>query len=202
MIDGAHMLTPGVLHYAMQSFDIYPNPIVATRYWFLGPGQQGDTIQNGYNQKEEDRLLQNINWPEDGYRLFEIGVFIQEDKTGWLGDMFESNCLFMHRRTFNAIDGTDERFDVPGGGFANIDLFNRAAQSDSVTLVTILGEATFHQLHGGTTTNIIPEKRIKLVQTYWEQYEKLRGHKIIIPSAPLHYVGHMPRQALTPENAR
>ncbi|MFC1524250.1 glycosyltransferase, partial [Thermodesulfobacteriota bacterium] len=105
MIDGAHMLTPGIFKHAMNAFKIYPKPVVATRYWFLGPGQQGETIQQGYDKNEEDRLLQRIKWPQKGYRLFEIGVFILGDTTNWFKKPFESNCLFMRRETFDAIGG-------------------------------------------------------------------------------------------------
>ena len=42
---------------------------------------------------------------------------------------------------------------MPGGGYANLDLFERLAVTPGVTLATILGEGSFHQVHGGTTTN-------------------------------------------------
>ena len=146
MIDGAHILTPGVFRHALSAFKIYDNPVIATRYWFTGPGQQGETILKGYDKKEEDRLFSTINWPSDGYRLFDIGVFILADKTHWLKKPFESNCLFLTQDTFHAIGGADENFDLPGGGFLNLDLYKRAVEYNGVTLVSILGEATFHQL--------------------------------------------------------
>lgn len=195
MIDGAHILTPGILRYAMSAFKIYTKPVVATRYWFLGPGQQGVTIQQGYNKDEEDRLLESIKWPKDGYKLFDIGVFILADETSWTQRPFESNCLFVQKRLFHSIGGADERFDLPGGGFVNLDLYKRALEHRGTTLVSILGEATFHQLHGGTTTNIIPEKRVDLVQTYRDQYKKLRGRDFTVPNKPMQLLGHMPAGA-------
>lgn len=191
MIDGAHILTPGVLHHAMNAFKIFPNPIIATRYWFLGPGQQWHTVQNGYSKDEEDKLLLSIDWPENGYRLFEIGVFIFEDKTNWLQKPFESNCLFLRKESFYAIGGFDERFDLPGGGFANLDFYKRAVEMQGSVMVSILGEATFHQLHGGTTTNIDSNKQEKLVQTYRKQYRDLCGCEYHQPLKPMHVVGHI-----------
>lgn len=154
MIDGAHMLTPGILSFANRAFDIYPNPVVTPHYFYLGPGQQPETCVDGYNQEKEDALLSSIDWPSDGYRLFEIGKIIGMAKRGWIMGKFESNCLFLYRRLFDAVGGYDERFDLRGGGFANLDFYRRVVESPQVTLVHLLGEGTFHQFHGGTTTNI------------------------------------------------
>ncbi len=195
MIDGAHMLTPGLFKHAMTAFRSLDNPVVAPRYWFLGPGQQGDTIQQGYNQDEEDKLLQHINWPENGYRLFEIGVFILAHETNWYQLPFESNCLFLKRRLFKSIGGADENFDLPGGGFVNLDLYKRAVEAKNTTLVSILGEASFHQIHGGTTTNTAPEKRKNIVQTYREQYRTIRKQEYTVPAKPMFLLGHMPPHA-------
>ena len=57
MIDGAHVLTPGVLHFGMQALRTYEPAVVATQQWYVGPGQQGDAQQAGYDQRVEDRLF-------------------------------------------------------------------------------------------------------------------------------------------------
>lgn len=191
MIDGAHVPTPGVLHQAMLAFETYDNPVVAPRHWFVGPGQQGETIGEGYDSRAEDALFTEIDWPKDGYRLFEIGVFIGPGNH-WLSGFFESNCLFMRREVFDAIGGANERFDYPGGGFLNLDLLREASEQDRVVLVTILGEATFHQIHGGITTNIPPELREERVAGYRKQYREIRGRDYRAPQCSVHYVGHRP----------
>jgi len=68
MIDGAHLLTPGVFHYAFASFAAYGEAVVATRYFWLGPDCQNDSIGNGYNKSVQDELLAGIRRPEDGYK--------------------------------------------------------------------------------------------------------------------------------------
>ena len=191
MIDGAHVLTPGVLRYAMRAFALYPNPVVAPRYWFTGPGQQGETVQQGYDAEAENRLFARIDWPADGYRMFEIGVFITP-QAEWLSYFFESNCLFMRRAVFDAIGQANEEFDLPGGGFLNIDLMRQAVEQEGVTWVTLLGEATFHQVHGGVTTNVAPEERGSKVAMYREQYRRIRGRDYQIPARPIEYLGHRP----------
>ncbi len=127
MIDGAHVLTPGVLRFGMQALDTYAPAVVATQQWYVGPGQQGDAQQAGYDQRVEDRLFDGIDWPVDGYRLFEIGHFIGD--RDWFDGIVESNCLFVPRKLLEQLGGFDESFSMPGGGYANLDLFERLALS-------------------------------------------------------------------------
>jgi hypothetical protein len=58
MIDGAHVVTPGVLRYGMLGLRSYAPSIVATQQWFVGPGQQGEVIVDGYDRDYEDRLFE------------------------------------------------------------------------------------------------------------------------------------------------
>jgi cephalosporin hydroxylase len=190
MIDGAHVLSPGVLHFGMKALRIYEPAVVATQQWYVGPGQQGDAQQAGYDQRVEDRLFASIDWPADGYRLFEIGHFIGE--RDWLDGIIESNCLFVPRKLLEQVGGFDESFSMPGGGYANLDLFERLAQAPGVTPASILGEGTFHQFHGGTTTNVADEAaRRERVVSYRRHFEELRGRGLVGGDRPLHYVGAM-----------
>jgi cephalosporin hydroxylase/GT2 family glycosyltransferase len=188
MIDGAHVLTPGVLHFGMKGLRTYYPAVVATQQWYVGPGQQGDAQQAGYDQRAEDRLFESVDWPVDGYRLFEIGHFIGE--RDWFDGVIESNCLFAPRKLLEQVGGFDESFAMPGGGYANLDLFERLAQSPGVTPASILGEGTFHQFHGGTTTNVADEAaRRDRVVSYRRHFEDLRGRRLVGGDRPLHYVG-------------
>jgi len=51
---------------------------------------------NGYNQSVEDDLFHHIEWPTDGYQLFDIGHFIGE--RDWFDGLWESNCIFVPRK--------------------------------------------------------------------------------------------------------
>ncbi|NQX87766.1 MAG: glycosyltransferase family 2 protein [Halioglobus sp.] len=197
MIDGAHILTPGVFRMALACYAAFDDPVVATRYFWLGPGSQNETIAEGYDQAAEDQLLAGINWPEDGYRLFEIGSPLRSgpENINWLNRMFESNCLFMRRALFEQQGGADERFDFPGGGFINLDIFNRAVDAPGVTATQLIGEGCFHQLHGGTTTNVSREERDASLAKYRKQYEEIRGHDDIITKKTFMYMGHLPNDA-------
>ncbi len=195
MIDGAHLLTPGVLRYGMDGLRFHDPGVVVTQQWYLGPGQQHETLREGYDRGYEDRLLEQIGWPSRGYDLFEVGTFVGD--RDWFDPFSESNCLFVGRRLLEQVGGLDEAFAAPGGGFANLDLYERLASSPGVSVVTILGEGSFHQLHGGTTTNTADDlDRRQRVREYRADYVDLRGRDFERPRDPVHYVGRLPRNAL------
>jgi cephalosporin hydroxylase len=191
MIDGAHVLTPGVLRFGMLGLATYPPAIVTAKQWYLGPGQQPLTVSGGYDRELEDRLFDEIEWPTDGYRMFEVGHFIGD--RDWFDGEWESNCIFVPRALLEQAGGMDESFSTPGGGFVNLDFFERMVGTPGVTLVTMLGEGSFHQVHGGTTTNIAEPH--ELVRSYDDQYEQLRGRRFQVPPQRAHFVGSLPPAA-------
>ena len=194
MIDGAHMLTPGVLRLGMLGLATYAPAVVTARQWYLGPGQQPQAVAEGYDREQEDRLLDEIGWPADGYQLFEIGHFV--GPRDWFDGEWESNCIFVPRELIDQVGAMDEGFSMPGGGFVNLDFFERLASAPGVRLVTMLGEGSFHQVHGGTTTNVgHPEEREALIQRFGEQYARLRGHGFKMPEKHPHYLGTLPPPA-------
>jgi cephalosporin hydroxylase len=195
MIDGAHVLTPGVLRHGMAGLTTYAPAIVATQQWYVGPGQQGDQQETGYDRRYEDRLFDRIEWPGDGYRLFQIGHFIGD--RDWLDGLWESNCMFVSRKLLEQVGGYDEGFAMAGGGYANLDFYERMGSTPGVNVVTILGEGSFHQLHGGTTTNQLDsEGRRQRIVSYADHYAELRGRPFKGPGKTIHYVGTMFHDAL------
>ena len=194
MIDGAHVLTPGVLHFGLAGLATYAPAIVATQQWYVGPGQQGDAMNAGYDQEYEDRLFESIRWPSAGHRLFEIGHFVGD--RDWLDGVWESNCMFVPRAQLEQVGCFDESFDMPGGGYANLELYERLGSAPDVTVCTILGEGSFHQVHGGTTTNQVDAaERRSRVFGYSQHYAELRGRPFKGPGKPIHFVGRLPNQA-------
>ncbi|MBV9080614.1 MAG: glycosyltransferase family 2 protein, partial [Elusimicrobia bacterium] len=97
MVDGARLATPGLLHFARHGAALYETAIVATLGWYLGSDLQGWAVQSGYDAAREDALLASIAWPEDGYRLFEIGTMDESSVDGWFTPIAESNALFLRR---------------------------------------------------------------------------------------------------------
>ncbi len=188
MIDAAHVLTPGVLRFGMLGLQTYGPAVVATQQWYVGPGQQNESMLHGYDQKYEDRLFESVAWPSDGYRLFDIGHFIGE--RDWFDGLWESNCMFVPRKLLEQIGALDESFTIPGGEYANLDFYERMTSAPDVALVSLLGEGSFHQIHGGTTTNEDDvEARTSQLEAYRENYARLRGRFLRGPGKPIHYVG-------------
>lgn len=197
MIDGAHLLTPGVFRMALSGYQAFNNAVVAIRYFYLGVEEQPLSVTKGYDQQAEDKLLERIQWPADGYRLFEISTPLRSGakKLTWFNGMFESNCLFLKSSLLRELGGADERFDYPGGGFLNLDIFKRAVEAEGVTPIQIIGEGSFQQLHGDITAISDEERQTMLLEKYREQYERIRGHTELLAKVPFIYMGHMPTVA-------
>ena len=198
MIDGARMVTPGLLHFARHGARLYDRAIVATLTWHLGFDMQGWAIEAGYDEAREDGLLAAVDWANDGYRLFEIATLAGSSTDGWFLPIAESNALFLRRETWAALGGLDECFDAPGGGFVNLDTLRRALELPGAEQVILLGEGTFHQLHGGIATNAKPQSLSDDIVRWAAQYQAIRGRPWADP-LPNHaptYLGVLPRPAL------
>jgi hypothetical protein len=199
MIDGARVVTPGLLHFARQGAQLYRRAVVATIPWHLGPDIQERSVTNGYDKRGEDNLLQSIAWPSDGYRLFDISTIVRPE--AYFGPIRETNTLFLHSDTWECLGGYDERFDEPAGGFVNMDSFRRAVELPDARIVLLLGEAAFHQLHGSAGTNPWNSQSVEFGKIYERcsaQYKSIRGYhwSYARENRPRTYLGTLPRAAL------
>jgi cephalosporin hydroxylase len=117
--------------------------------------------------------------------------------------VWESNCLFVSRALLAQVGGFDESFAIAGGGYANLELYERLGSSPDVTVCTIVGEGSFHQTHGGTTTNQADaDKRRARVYGYGQEYAQLRGRFFRGPGKPIHFVGRIPTETARRSRAR
>lgn len=185
-IDGARMLSPGIIRLMLTAFRAYPDPIVATLAWHLGPKPQNESLQDGYNQALEDRLLETVNWRADGYELFNISSLAGSSSQGWFRPIAESNCLAVRRPAWERLGGLDERFRLPGGGYVNLDFYRQACEQLN-QLVILLGEGTFHQFHGGVATNV--PKTSHPGKSFQDEYLAIRGRPFASPTRPADYLG-------------
>src|SRR5665213_233404 len=192
MIDGARMASPGLLAGAILADRLSRRALVITLSFHHGPKVQMQSVFEGYDQAAEDQLLENCDWTKDGYRLFDISVLAGSSSAGWFEPIAESNALFMSRTLWEEHGGFSERFSTPGGGFVNFDTLLRALQLPGIQPVTILGEATFHQVHGGVATNAAPDAVVPFAQ----EYETIRGEPFRMLDYRSIYVGTIDRAAL------
>ena len=191
MIDGARLLTPGVLSWGMRLLELSPRAMVEVRGWHLGPKWQPESVMEGYDHEEERHLLQAIGWPKNGYRLWEIAASTPQVSRGYADPAPESNCIFMSRDLFFETGRFDERSRTPGGGLVNLDFFSRAVATAGCVF-TLLGEGTFHQVHHGAATGLskpILEERFK----QWRAESEALG-QAILPDYEFILAGHMPRE--------
>lgn len=198
LIDGARMLTPGVVCQVRQALTL-PGAVVAVPGYYLteaGRSEHGsDATDSDRLLREEQSLLAANGWREDGYRLFDRACFSNGNRHGYLDPWMECNALFCDRSLLDAIGGADERFDLPGGGALNLHLYRQLATSPGTQLVVLPGEGNFHQFHGGTSTTS-GEERDNLVKTFKAQLDQFwpGGFKGVSRNPTL--FGAMPPQAM------
>ncbi len=193
VLDGARMVTPGVVALGLSALELDPGALVTTLAWHLGPKHQTLSQQEGYGPTSEDLLLESIAWPADGYRLFEIAALAGSNTQGWFGPVNESCCTFMTRQSFDALGGYDETFASPGGGYVNLDFFSRAAERLPGSVIVLLGEGSFHQIHGGASSNAVDPERWR---TFAAEYEVVRGRPYEAPAIDPLYLGRLRTAAL------
>ena len=195
MIDGARMLSPGVLHWGVQLANLSPRTIVEVRGWHLGVKLQHDATHEQYNEKIEQQVLSELDWLHHGYRLFEIAVPAASMPGGFFGTANECTCLLISRSLFDELGGYDERYATPGGALCNADFFVRAVQH-AERVFTLLGEGTFHQIHGGAATGLTGDDRRATLRQWRDEYERLSRpwHRVAVDYQPL-LAGHVPAEA-------
>lgn len=189
-IDGARMFSPGVLDSIFTAATLYDHYVLATHAFHLGDEVQHISVRNGYDKAAEDELLDSIAWPEQGYKLFDISVFAGSSSGGWFSSIAESNCIAMPRKTAMMLGGYSEAFVTKGGGYANLDFYKRAQGLGDHQLVYVLGEGTFHQVHGGVATNLPDPPHAE----YKAEYKRIRGEAYAVTELPetVFYIGRVP----------
>jgi len=185
------MVTPGVLSWGLRLLDLTPRALVEVRSWHLGPKLQAESILEGYDHEVEKEMLLQSRWLENGYRLFDISASNTLSMDGFGGKAMESNCLIMPKELFDGIGGYNEAYSEPGGGLVNHDFYARAvAAADQV--FTLLGEGTFHQIHGGAATGLTLAQLDKALERWWAESRRL-GNDLKPPSREKFILaGHLP----------
>ena len=188
-IDGARMFSPGILDGIVKTAKLYKEYVLAIHSFHLGNEVQNLSVSKGYDSETEDKLLASISWADNGYRLFDISVFAASSSGGWFSSIAESNCIVMPKKSALALNGYCEEFITLGGGYANLDFYKRAQALSHHQLVYLLGEGTFHQVHGGVATNL-PDPPF---DQYLAEYKQIRGENYSISELPENtaYIGYL-----------
>ncbi|MDO8862507.1 glycosyltransferase [Haliea sp. E1-2-M8] len=196
MIDGARMVTPGVVCNLLAAHRSFPRAVVSIPGYHLGRELQQTAVGSGYDRDTERDLLASIAWPEDGYRLFDVACFSGSCRPGFFLPNSESNCISIPLDVWHTLSGFNTLFDLPGGGLINLDFYKRACELPEVQHVIVPGEGTFHQFHGGVTTGgVSREMREDYIERSRNQYRALRGADFSSPRTSPVYLGAIPAQA-------
>lgn len=197
MIDGARLLTPGVVRNIILGHRLYKSAVVTVPGYHIGEQLQQDAIETGYGIAEDQALIRSIAWPEQGYCLFDIACFSGACAPGFFRPNSESNCISVSRKMWGKLGGLDERFNLRGGGLVNLDLYRRACEFPGAQHVVLLGEGTFHQFHGGVTTGGEARSvRAAFIEDIKAQYQEIRGVAYQSPVTTPTFLGALPRQVL------
>lgn len=180
-IDGARLAAPNLLKTVIDAARLHSNPVLAVPNWQLGPVRQAISVGNGYSAEVEDGLLAQAGWPSSDIDLFSISA---PEAASITAPMLESNALFLSAADWDRLGGFDPAFSEPGGGAANPDVFWRAAHLPDSQLIRLNGVGTFHQIHGGVTTDG-PVKAVNALKQAARNYARIRGH----PMKPVRDVG-------------
>jgi hypothetical protein len=182
MIDGSHIASPGTLGLAARALGAYERGVAVVPAFTLGwDSMQALALASGYSIEQEDALLAQSDWVADGYRLFDLVAPVGVNADPWIGPFVESNLFFLSRTMWDEMGGVDERFDIPRGGFVNPDTLKRALELPGARCIELLGEATFHQLHGNLDRRTVTSQQ-SVVPEWVAQYESLRGAKFVSPN--------------------
>ncbi len=174
MIDGAHILSPGIARSAMDVAASFARPVIGVPQYVLGDFSQNLSSSEGAFERERQRL-EELNWPQDGYALFSYALFPGETPQRDYLSAIESNCLITSKGVLQDCGAFDERFEEPGAGFANLELFSRLINTPDNHYVVLPGEGSFHQDHDGTTTGKSPDSRDELVKQFRQKAETITG---------------------------
>lgn len=171
-IDGARLASPHLLASVAKAAATHVAPVIAVPNRQFGSERQASAARHGYDQTVEDALLSSAGWPDPTADLFAVSWPEEPSPTA---PMLESNALFLHRDTWDALGGYDLAFTEPGGGACNPDVLDRAVHHPGTQLIRMAGVATFHQIHGGTSTSD-DAQAFRIVKEAARKYMALRGH--------------------------
>lgn len=202
VLDGAQMLSPRALEYALMAATMVDDPVVTVPGYHLGEVDQKDSLDSGHNESLEQARLEELNWHENGYSLFNYACFSSGNKAGYLQPMLESSALFCSREAYLAVGGTPLDFDQPGGGSVNLYIYRKMLMRPTAQLFVLAGEGSFHQFHGGVTTSgkadreaLLKSFDLRLEELYGEPF-KATAREPQLLGAITHYAQPMLAQSL------
>jgi hypothetical protein len=192
MIDGARLVSPGVLELVLMAGRMDAGAVVAVPGYQIGPTMQH--LDPAHDEAADRALLAQAGWPASGYGVFRVSSMSWANQGGWLRPFMECNCLFAPRAILRDGGDADERFDLPGGGALNLHMWRRAVLHARARLVVLPGEGSFHQAHGGVSTTSRPDREAMLDKIR-QQLDEIAGEPFAAPDVAPLLLGAIPPEA-------
>ena len=174
-IDGARMASSHLVRRAVDVLDQCRDAFAFVGSRHLGMKPQMEAVREGYTSTSEDQLLSTVAWQRNLDWLYAISVWAGAHSTDQRLIQNESNAFALARETWLRMGGYKEGFRRPGGGLCNLELFARYVRRPAALNVLLLGEATFHQVHGGAATSdesYFGDSLAEYVRVTGEHYER------------------------------
>ena len=170
IIDGARIQSQFSIRTTLEAVDLFgqDQKVFFSPAYHLGWNKQVISQTQGYNRDIEDSALKQVNWIACPERLFDVSVRAGSHR-GLFELPAEANTFVVSTKIWRHLGGFDERFELPGGGLCNQELFERFCKHAAM-IVCMIGEGSFHQIHGGVSSNSVD--RVK--QRYLEKDELVR----------------------------
>jgi hypothetical protein len=153
MIDGARMLTPGVLSWGIRLLELSPGAIVEVRGWHLGPKWQPESVTEGYNHETETQLLEEALV---GKRLPGFSIFRQAARR----PSWEFHNQLRNQIVFSSVAHC--LIDLPGSTNA---MRKPAVDWSTWTFMRARSPQQI-QVHGGAATSLSLEE-LRLAIVHW-----------------------------------
>ena len=133
MIDGAHVLTPGVLHYGMAGL-VRPTsrPSSPPSSGTSAPASRATAVATGYDQALRGPAVRRRSSGRPTATGCSTSATSSATATGSTACGRATACS-CPRTLLEQVGGFDESFSMPGGGYANLDIYERLAPTPGVT---------------------------------------------------------------------
>jgi hypothetical protein len=175
LLDGAYLMTPRVLEFALIGRLLAAHPVVAVPGYHLGRLPQHEAHAGGYGEDAERELLERSGWEADPYRLFDVSVPIPGTQAGYLVPLPEAGCFFVHRKALRDLQGQYQLFVEPGGGSVASFLLSECCRRPGAELIVLPGEGAFHQFHGGVYSSHREDREDLLFRRRWRLQQVTAG---------------------------
>lgn len=191
MIDGARMVSPGIISTALKAYAISSKAVVAVPGYHIGQEEQHLVAGTQDQLAYEQGLLHSVDWRANGYELFGISTFSGANRQGFLNPIMECNCIFASAASYEAIGRANTDFQLPGGGSINLHMYRSLGMLPGSEFFVLPGEGSFHQYHGGVTTSSYEEREAEIekhrvqLHSYWPGgFHSLRREATLLGKVP------------------